>query len=120
MAVPLPLSLRLTLRLTANNLFFAAFDERGVLLLSSSCGSAGHRGPRRSTPLAAEQTARSFALRLQALSPSSVRLLLQSPPGRRTRAALRGLAAVPLPLVGLQLAVAVPHNGVRPPKRRRL
>lgn len=112
--------LQLTIRLTANNLFFAAFDGQGRLLLSSSCGSAGYRGPRRSTPLAAEQAARAFALRLQTFSSAPLRLLLQSPLGRRTRAALRGLTAVPLPLVEVRMALAVPHNGVRPPKRRRL
>jgi small subunit ribosomal protein S11 len=112
---------RLQLRPTANNLFLTVVSRRGRTLHWTSCGRRGFRGPRRSTPLAAEQTGRALARRLRRGRLSWAVVELRGLLGSRSRAALRGLVAGGrLALAALALRSPLAHNGPRPPARRRV
>lgn len=112
----------LHLRPTPNNFFLTLVSRRGSPVFWISAGSLGLRGPRRSTPLAAEQVARVSVQRLVRLRVRSLGVRIVGPLGSRARAALRGLAGSRrCPRIRwLQLVVPRAHNGLRPAKRRRV
>jgi small subunit ribosomal protein S11 len=112
----------LHLRPTSNNFFLTFLSRRGEPLFWVSAGSLGLRGPRRSTPLAAEQVARAAVSRLVRRRVRSLGIRIAGPLGSRARAALRGLAASPrCPRIRwMELVVPRAHNGLRPAKRRRV
>ena len=112
----------LHLRPTPNNFFLTFMSNRGVPLFWISAGSLGLRGPRRSTPLAAEQVARASVQRLIQRRVRSLGVRVAGPLGSRARAALRGLAASPrCPRIRwVELVVPRAHNGLRSAKRRRV
>lgn len=105
----------LLVRPTANNIFLTLVN-RGRVIRWTSAGCIGLRGPRRSTPLAAEQVARNLAGRLGRRR-LEVRVL--GPRSSRIRAVLRGLFRYPLSCA-IRFCPPLAHNGVRPCKGRRL
>jgi len=112
---------KVVIRPTLNNLFLSVTSRKGALLHWSSCGSSGNRGPRRSTPLAAEQSARGVSDWLYSKRMRHIEVRVVGPFGRRARSAVRGLFhSGRLLLRRLQLAPPVAHNGLRPKKQRRV
>lgn len=113
--------LLLVLRTTANNLFFTISTRRGNVLSWSSCGTSGFKGPRRATPLAAEQSARQLADRLAKANFRWLVVEIHSLYSNRIRSALKGLFhGNLLRLATIRLKPPLSHNGSRLPKARRV
>ncbi len=102
-----------------NNTIVALTDKEGNVIVWESAGSAGFKGSRKSTPFAAQLAAESAARKAQEHGLQKVDVFVKGPgSGRET--AIRSLAATGLEVAGIQDVTPVPHNGVRPKKRRRV
>src|ERR671914_2595681 len=104
---------------TFNNTIVTITDQSGNTISWASAGNVGFKGSRKSTPYAAQLAAESAARRAQEHGLQKVDVYVKGPgSGRET--AIRSLAAAGLEVVGIQDVTPVPHNGVRPKKRRRV
>ncbi|MDE0197198.1 MAG: 30S ribosomal protein S11 [Caldilineaceae bacterium] len=107
-------------RATFNNTIITVTDPEGAVLCWASSGTAGFKGSRKSTPFAA-QLAASAAAR-QAVSEFNMReveVFIKGPgPGRES--ALRALNPAGLTVTSIADITPIPHNGVRPPSKRRV
>ena len=102
-----------------NNTIVALTDKDGNVIVWESAGSAGFKGSRKSTPFAAQVTADSCARKGMEHGLQKVEVFVKGPgSGRET--AIRSLQATGLEIQGIQDVTPVPHNGCRPPKRRRV
>ena len=104
---------------TFNNTIVTISDESGNVLAWSSAGSKGFKGSRKSTPYAAQIAADTAAGKAQeyGLKVLSVRL---KGPGAGRETALRALQARGFKIVSIKDTTQMPHNGSRPPKKRRV
>lgn len=104
---------------TFNNTIVTITDPQGNTVAWASAGSAGFRGSRKSTPYAARLAAQNAARLAQDNGMQEVEILVKGPgPGRE--AAIRALGASGMRLTAINDITPVPHNGCRPPKRRRV
>lgn len=105
---------------TFNNTIITLTDQQGNVLLWQSAGKVGFKGTRKGTPFAAQQTAAACAK--QAISDFGVKevSVFVKGPGSGREAAIRSLAANGLNIKMLKDITPIPHNGCRPPKRRRV
>ena len=101
---------------TFNNTIVTVTDVQGNALSQSSSGALGFRGSRKSTPFAA-QTAADVAAMEHGLK--SVEVFVKGP-GSGREAAIRALQAAGLEVTMIKDVTPIPHNGCRPPKRRRV
>jgi small subunit ribosomal protein S11 len=102
-----------------NNTIVTFTDQQGGTLCWSSAGTAGFKGSRKSTPYAARVAAQQAAQQAQNLGMSEVDVFIKGPgPGRE--AAIRAIQSVGLKVRSINDITPVPHNGCRPPKRRRV
>ena len=102
-----------------NNTIVSITDMQGNVLAWASAGNVGFKGSRKSTPFAAQLAAESCARKAMEQGVRKVDVLVKGPgSGRET--AIRSLAATGLEVLGIQDVTPVPHNGVRPRKRRRV
>ena len=102
-----------------NNTFISFTDQDGNVLSWASAGNVGFKGSRKSTPFAAQLAAEQAARRAQEHGVRKVDVFVKGPgSGRET--AIRSLQAAGLEIQGIQDVTPVPHNGCRPPKRRRV
>src|SRR6188472_2288388 len=102
-----------------NNTIVTITDQEGNTLSWASAGNVGFKGSRKSTPFAAQLAAEAAARRAQEHGLTKVDVFVKGPgSGRET--AIRSLAAAGLEILGIQDVTPVPHNGVRPRKRRRV
>jgi len=102
-----------------NNTIVTITDPEGNVVCWESAGSAGFKGSRKSTPFAAQLAAEQAARRAQEHGVRKVDVFVKGPgSGRET--AIRSLQATGLEIQGIQDVTPVPHNGCRPPKRRRV
>jgi small subunit ribosomal protein S11 len=104
---------------TFNNTIVTITDPVGNTLSWKSSGSLGFRGSRKGTPFAAQQAAQNAAnaARDHGLRAVDVRV---SGPGSGRESAIRALAAAGIDVRSIRDVTPVPHNGCRPPKRRRV
>ena len=104
---------------TFNNTIVTITDQVGNTLSWKSAGSLGFRGSRKGTPFAAQQAATSAVsmARDHGLRALDVRI---SGPGSGRESAIRALAAAGVEVRTIRDVTPVPHNGCRPPKRRRV
>ena len=103
---------------TFNNTIVSITDPHGAVISWASSGHVGFKGSRKSTPFAAQLAAESAARRAQEHGLKKVDVFVKGPgSGRET--AIRSLQAAGLELGTIQDVTPVPHNGCRPPKRRR-
>ena len=103
---------------TFNNTIVSITDPSGAVISWASSGEVGFKGSRKSTPYAAQMAAESAARRAQEHGLKKVDVFVKGPgSGRET--AIRSLQAAGLELGTIQDVTPVPHNGCRPPKRRR-
>ena len=102
-----------------NNTIVTICDPAGNVLSWKSSGSLGFRGSRKGTPFAAQQAAVNAAslAREQGVRAVEVRV---SGPGSGRESAIRALATAGIDVKNIKDATPVPHNGCRPPKRRRV
>ena len=104
---------------TFNNTIVSITDPQGNVIAWASAGHVGFKGSRKSTPYAAQMAAESAARKAQEHGMRKVDVFVKGPgSGRET--AIRSLQAVGLEVGSIQDVTPVPHNGCRPPKRRRV
>lgn len=104
---------------TFNNTIVTLTDPQGNVIACGSAGSAGFKGSRKSTPFAAQVTAEAAAKRAMEHGLKSIEVLVKGP-GSGREAAIRSLQAAGLEISSIVDVTPVPHNGCRPPKRRRV
>jgi small subunit ribosomal protein S11 len=104
---------------TFNNTIVSITDPAGGVIAWSSAGQVGFKGSRKSTPFAAQMAAEAAARRAMEHGMRKVDVFVKGPgSGRET--AIRSLTAAGLEVGVISDVTPVPHNGVRPPKRRRV
>ncbi|MER3473557.1 MAG: 30S ribosomal protein S11 [Armatimonadota bacterium] len=104
---------------TFNNTIVAITDVHGNVIAWSSAGVVGFKGARKGTPFAAQMAAEDCARKAMEHGVRKVDVEVKGPgPGRET--AIRALQAVGLDILSIKDVTPVPHNGCRPPKRRRV
>ena len=104
---------------TFNNTLVTITDEMGNAIAWSSAGVRGFKGSRKSTPFAAQQAAEDAARKAMDHGVRVVGVCVKGP-GAGREAALRALQAAGLKISLLKDVTPIPHNGCRPPKRRRV
>ncbi len=104
---------------TFNNTLVCITDPDGKTICWSSAGSLGFRGSRKGTPFAAQQAASRAASAARDHGMRSVQVRVKGP-GAGRESAIRALAAAGLEVRELKDVTPIPHNGCRPPKRRRV
>ena len=102
-----------------NNTIVTVTDINGNALAQSSAGALGYRGSRKSTPFAAQQASETAAKAAMEHGLRSVEVYVKGP-GQGRESAIRALANVGLEVTLIQDVSPIPHNGCRPPKRRRV
>ena len=102
-----------------NNTLVTITDQQGNTLSWKSSGSLGFRGSRKGTPFAAQQAAMNAANQAREHGMRSVEVRVAGP-GSGRESAIRALAAAGIEVRGIRDVTPVPHNGCRPPKRRRV
>lgn len=104
---------------TFNNTIVTITDPQGAVVCWSSAGQSGFKGSRKSTPYAAQVTADSAARKAMENGMRSVEVFVKGP-GSGREAAIRSLQSAGLQVSSITDVTPIPHNGCRPPKRRRV
>lgn len=104
---------------TFNNTIVSVTDTKGNLVSWASSGGLGFKGNRKSTPYAAQMTAERAAKLSMEHGLKSVSVLVKGP-GAGREAAIRALQSAGLEINMIKDVTPIPHNGCRPPKRRRV
>ena len=108
------------IRSSFNNTMVTITDLEGNALSWASSGGLGFRGSRKSTPFAAQTAAETAAkAAIDACGLKSVEVYVKGP-GQGREAAIRALQSAGLEVVMIKDVTPIPHNGCRPPKRRRV
>ncbi|WAH39106.1 30S ribosomal protein S11 [Alicyclobacillus dauci] len=107
------------IRSTFNNTIVSITDPSGAVISWSSAGNVGFKGSRKSTPYAAQMAAETAARTAMEHGMKSVEVTVKGP-GAGREAAIRALQAAGLEVAGIRDVTPIPHNGCRPPKRRRV
>ena len=102
-----------------NNTLITFTDEQGNALSACSAGALGFRGSRKSTPFAAQQACEKAALAAKEQGISSVEVFVKGP-GSGRESSIRALETVGIAVTAITDVSPIPHNGCRPPKRRRV
>ena len=103
---------------TFNNTIITITDLNGNVVVWSSAGSS-FRGSRKSTPFAAQQTAETCARKAMEHGMKRIEVRVKGP-GSGRESAIRSLSAAGLEITAMKDVTPIPHNGCRPPKRRRV
>jgi len=104
---------------TFNNTVVTITDKMGGVVAWASAGSVGFKGSRKSTPFAAQMAAEAAARKGMELGLKQVEVYVKGP-GAGREAAIRSLQAVGLEITAIRDVTPIPHDGCRPPKRRRV
>ena len=107
------------IRSTFNNTIVTISDTKGNALSWASAGGLGFRGSRKSTPFAAQMAAEQAAKAAMEHGLRQVEVFVKGP-GSGREAAIRALQAAGLEVNSIKGVTPIPHNGCRPPKRRRV
>ncbi|HEX6466038.1 MAG TPA: 30S ribosomal protein S11 [Terriglobales bacterium] len=102
-----------------NNTIVTIADSEGKVVAWKSSGSLGFRGSRKGTPFAAQQAAMNAATQAKDHGMRTVEVRVNGP-GSGRESAIRALAAAGLEVKSIRDVTPIPHNGCRPPKRRRV
>ena len=104
---------------TFNNTIVSITDPTGAVISWASAGQVGFKGSRKSTPFAAQLAAEAAARRAMEHGMRKVDVFVKGPgSGRET--AIRSLQSTGIEISGIKDVTPIPHNGCRPPKRRRV
>lgn len=104
---------------TFNNTIVTLTDKSGNVITWASAGTQGFKGARKSTPFAAQRAAESAARKAMDMGLKKIEVYVKGP-GAGREAATRALQAAGLQISIIKDVTAIPHNGCRPPKRRRV
>jgi small subunit ribosomal protein S11 len=102
-----------------NNTIVTITDTDGAVITWASAGKVGYKGSRKSTPFAAQVAAEACAREAINLGLKRVEVWVKGP-GAGREAAIRSLQAAGLEISAIKDVTPIPHNGCRPPKRRRV
>jgi len=102
-----------------NNTIVTITDTAGNVLTWSSAGNKGFKGSRKSTPFASQQAAETAAKKAMEHGMKQVEVYVKGP-GTGRESAIRAIQAAGLEIVAIKDVTPIPHNGCRPPKRRRV
>jgi small subunit ribosomal protein S11 len=102
-----------------NNTLISITDTQGNLVAQSSSGARGFRGSRKGTPFAAQQAAGEVARKATEVGMREVDVRVKGPGGGR-ESAIRAIAQAGIRVNSIRDTTPIPHNGCRPPKRRRV
>ncbi len=104
---------------TFNNTIVTVTDSQGGVIAWSSAGANGFKGAKKGTPFAAQQAAESVARQAADCGMRQIEVMV-SGPGAGRETAIRALQSSGLEITLIRDVTPIPHNGVRPPKRRRV
>jgi small subunit ribosomal protein S11 len=104
---------------TFNNTIVTITDPLGLVVAWSSAGAVGFKGSRKGTPFAAQMAAEAAARKCSDYGMRAVIVYIKGPGGGR-ESAVRALQATGLAVISIKDVTPIPHNGCRPPKRRRV
>ncbi|MCJ7508457.1 MAG: 30S ribosomal protein S11 [candidate division Zixibacteria bacterium] len=104
---------------TFNNTIITITDTKGNVVAWSSAGKIGFKGSKKSTPFAAQLAAEASAKQAMESGVRQVEVWVKGP-GSGREAAIRSLQAAGLEINSIRDVTPIPHNGCRPPKRRRV
>ncbi|MFL2816182.1 MAG: 30S ribosomal protein S11 [Alphaproteobacteria bacterium] len=104
---------------TFNNTMITISDENGNTISWSSAGLMGFKGSRKSTPYAAQMAAEDAGTKALEHGVKTLRVKIQGP-GSGRESALRALQSTGFTITSIKDVTSIPHNGCRPPKRRRV
>jgi len=107
------------IKATFNNTIVSLTDTYGNVISWASAGRSGFKGSRKNTPFAAQIAAETAAKEAMDLGLSKVEVEVKGP-GSGREAAIRSLQAAGLEIMSIKDVTPIPHNGCRPPKRRRV
>ena len=102
-----------------NNTIITITDRQGNALSWATSGGAGFKGSRKSTPFAAQVAAEAAGKAAQEFGVKNIEVRIKGP-GPGGESSVRALNAVGLKITSIQDVTPVPHNGCRPPKKRRI
>lgn len=102
-----------------NNTLISITDANGNLVAQSSSGARGFRGSRKGTPFAAQQAASEVARKAAEVGMREVEVRVKGPGGGR-ESAIRAVVQAGIRVTSIRDTTPIPHNGCRPPKRRRV
>ncbi|MFB3893374.1 MAG: 30S ribosomal protein S11 [Phycisphaerae bacterium] len=104
---------------TFNNTLIAITDTNGDVLCTASAGTIGFKGARKSTPFAAQRAAEQAAVKARKMGVTEVEVQVKGP-GSGRESAVTALQAAGLKITSIEDVTPIPHNGCRPPKKRRV
>ena len=104
---------------TFNNVLITITDTHGNAIAWGTAGKAGFKGSKKSTPFAATVAAENVGREAMNLGVRRLHVLVQGP-GSGRESAIQALASVGLKILSIKDVTPIPHNGCRPPKRRRV
>ena len=104
---------------TFNNTIITITDTKGNAIVWSSAGAEGFKGSRKSTPYAAQMAAEDAGTKALEHGVKTLRVEIQGP-GSGRESALRALQSTGFTITSIKDVTSIPHNGCRPPKRRRV
>ncbi len=107
------------IKATFNNTHITLSDQYGNVVAWSTAGTSGFKGSRKSTAYAATLAAQKAAKEAMALGLTTVEIKVKGP-GSGRESAIRALAVAGLQITSIKDVTPLPHNGCRPPKRRRV
>ncbi len=102
-----------------NNTIITITDQAGQVLAWDSAGTIGYKGSRKSTPFAAQRAAEKVADKVRKMGVTEMEVLVRGP-GSGRESAIRALASSGIEVKTIEDRTPLPHNGCRPPKRRRV
>jgi len=104
---------------TFNNTVVTLTDNYGNVISWATAGRVGFKGARKNTPYAAQMAAQNAAKEAMELGLRKISVMVKGP-GAGREAAIRSLQATGLEVIAIKDVTPIPHNGCRPPKRRRV
>ena len=104
---------------TFNNTIVTITDKKGNTITWASSGGVGFSGSKKSTPFAAQRAAERVARKAKELGVKQVEVYVKGP-GSGRESAIRAIQAAGLSIIAIRDVTPIPHNGCRPPKRRRV
>lgn len=107
------------IKATFNNTIITIADNQGNVIVWASAGKAGFKGSKKSTPFAATVAAEQVGREAVGMGVKRLDVRVQGP-GSGRESAIQALAAVGLQIKSIQDVTPLPHNGCRPPKKRRV
>jgi len=107
------------IKTTFNNTIITVSDILGNTLCWDSAGTAGFKGARKNTPFAAQLAAKNVATKAMELGMQKIEIVVKGR-GNGRESSIRALNSAGLNILSIEDKTSVPHNGCRPPKKRRL